>query len=518
MFERMERRFDMSDFEQSLKDYADQFKLTPSRRVWNGIYNNLHPGSKWPSVTVAIVFIITLITIGNLNNSPLPDKKSQTTGVNTDSEIKSLVNNNTNPVESNNSVSIASDYTIPAYPNYIADDNNLSDNLIEQKKSGIRLSKNQNIPILKISKLLANIPAVSAKGKINSANNLNQFLVPDPLAENDKSFTNNIDAITYFIIKENQLKNKEEYNNRLNEEYNIISNELNPPLPEQIFSFVQFTPEKITWDMIKNEQAVTANTSLLNEQKSNSNSLLNHRKKNKNINWAYYLAPSISSASFKGRNIRSVTIPNFIVLQNRSFHGMTYNPALGLEAGAQMNYNLSKNWNFITGADIQYSGYNIVSNLVHPTFATLTLNDANGSEYSKNYITHYGNGSSQNQISLLNYSLQASIPVGIQYNIWENEKIQINLASTIELSAVLKSNAFMMSSDERYYIEDPSLIRKTNMGTNFNPNIVFIGQKVKWHVGPNIHYQLFSTYKNNYLIKEHLMDYGIRIGISKSKQ
>src|SRR5690242_19023139 len=65
----MERRFDMSDFEQSLKDHADQFRMTPSKRVWNGIYNNLHPGSKWPSLTVAVVFIIALVTVGTLNNS-----------------------------------------------------------------------------------------------------------------------------------------------------------------------------------------------------------------------------------------------------------------------------------------------------------------------------------------------------------------------------------------------------------------------------------------------------------------
>jgi hypothetical protein len=71
----MERRFDMSDFEQSLKDHADQFKLMPSKRVWNGIYNNLHPGSSWPSITVAIILVITLITVGNLNNSPKAPKK-----------------------------------------------------------------------------------------------------------------------------------------------------------------------------------------------------------------------------------------------------------------------------------------------------------------------------------------------------------------------------------------------------------------------------------------------------------
>src|SRR6185312_4656351 len=66
----MERRFDMSDFERSLKDHADQFRMVPSKRVWNGIYNNLHPGSKWPSITIAILFLFTLITISKLNNSP----------------------------------------------------------------------------------------------------------------------------------------------------------------------------------------------------------------------------------------------------------------------------------------------------------------------------------------------------------------------------------------------------------------------------------------------------------------
>ena len=77
----MERRFDMSDFEQSLKDHADQFKMVPSKRVWNGIYNNLHPGSKWPSITIAILFLFTLITISRLNNSTSPIKNSATTGV-----------------------------------------------------------------------------------------------------------------------------------------------------------------------------------------------------------------------------------------------------------------------------------------------------------------------------------------------------------------------------------------------------------------------------------------------------
>ena len=88
----MERRFDMSDFEQSLKDHADQFRLIPSKRVWNGIYNNLHPGSKWPSITVAIIFLITLVTIGNLNNSQKNSENKKITAINSNSKSTNNAN------------------------------------------------------------------------------------------------------------------------------------------------------------------------------------------------------------------------------------------------------------------------------------------------------------------------------------------------------------------------------------------------------------------------------------------
>jgi hypothetical protein len=65
----MERRFDMMDFEQSLKEQVDQLRMVPSKKVWNGIYNNLHPGSNWPSLTMAFLFLFTFFGIGHLNNN-----------------------------------------------------------------------------------------------------------------------------------------------------------------------------------------------------------------------------------------------------------------------------------------------------------------------------------------------------------------------------------------------------------------------------------------------------------------
>src|SRR5580765_8551637 len=65
----MERRFFMTDFEQSLQEHADNFQMAPSKKVWHGIYNDLHPGKRWPSVTMSLLLIFTLVVIGHLNTN-----------------------------------------------------------------------------------------------------------------------------------------------------------------------------------------------------------------------------------------------------------------------------------------------------------------------------------------------------------------------------------------------------------------------------------------------------------------
>ena len=63
----MENNFYRDHFEQLLKDSADNFRLYPSRRVWHGIYNNIHPGKKWPSFAVLILLIFTISYLGITN-------------------------------------------------------------------------------------------------------------------------------------------------------------------------------------------------------------------------------------------------------------------------------------------------------------------------------------------------------------------------------------------------------------------------------------------------------------------
>ncbi|MGC4101636.1 hypothetical protein [Ferruginibacter sp.] len=65
----MERNFYTDNFEQLLKEKSDEFRMYPSKRVWHSIYNDLHPGRKWPSVAVSMMMVIILLLGGYWNNN-----------------------------------------------------------------------------------------------------------------------------------------------------------------------------------------------------------------------------------------------------------------------------------------------------------------------------------------------------------------------------------------------------------------------------------------------------------------
>ena len=60
----MEQHFFRDGFENYLKDSVENFRIYPSGKVWKGIYNSMHPGRRWPSLTVMLLFIFSLLYIG----------------------------------------------------------------------------------------------------------------------------------------------------------------------------------------------------------------------------------------------------------------------------------------------------------------------------------------------------------------------------------------------------------------------------------------------------------------------
>ena len=63
----MEYNPEIVSFEDFIKQQSDDFRMYPSKRVWYSLYNNLHPGRKWPSISMCIVLLTTLFLVGYLN-------------------------------------------------------------------------------------------------------------------------------------------------------------------------------------------------------------------------------------------------------------------------------------------------------------------------------------------------------------------------------------------------------------------------------------------------------------------
>ena len=493
----MERRFFMTDFEQSLQEHADNFQMAPSKKVWHGIYNDLHPGKRWPSVTMSLLLIFTLVVIGHLNTNnsgrsgyltnKIPEPKKSAL------DLKKKGNSTYNQRIVIRKTDLDKGKKVFVYSP------GRSANAGLVKGIPIRDHQNNNAredQLLADNLQPANNPVTFVPGK-------NLILPPQPTFSNDQSdVTKDIDT------KETGVQNDAYSDKTLNA---ILQGKIDASRGDNFKPTKKITIEKknsvITDDAPKKEtQGAAIKTTKL------------HKKRNDKVSWVYFGAPVVSSVSFSGKPLKPSTSVSLspALSGNQRENKVLHNSALGFEAGTQMNYSLSKKLQFTAGAHLTYSGYNIISNEVHPFFATLVLRDpSNGMPYSRSFITHYGDGTGQASVTIRNYSWQASIPVGLQYQFLGNDKVQFNIAGNFEPSLILKSQAYILSSDGKNYVNDPALMRKWNVSSNFGAFVGFSSRKFKWQVGPNVRYQWLSTYIKDYTIKEHLIDYGIRIGISK---
>lgn len=528
----MEDNFYLDDFELSLKEQANQFKMAPSKKVWHGIYNDMHPGRRWPSITISLLLVISIVFVGYINthnDKALIESKVQAPVKNetVDNGQTELTNEkviaSTQQSGSKNNGIINSAAQIKDLASIYPDNSQNQNNGLSAKQNisnEVNHKGNTNI---------GNSPT-ALSGDAHNKPSPRELQVANSYAENQilnfsSADNNKVTSETEHLrqIENNNIVEKDLYSGNLFEmpglanERELLTNSL------AIFS---------TAGTIINNSSLNNSTSAneLNADKNSSaaNTFLSSGKKigatplkqkSKAI-WVFYIAPFVSSASFNGNHLtenpnqNSLSLPQVTQKDMRIIH----NPAFGFDAGIQMNFLFVKKLQFTAGAQFSRSGYNITSSEVHPTLTTLLLRDkATGDQYSRNFITHYGDGNGQSTTTLHNYSYQVSLPVGVQYQLLGNDKVQFNLGINVEPSLTLKSNAYLLSSDGRNYVNVPDLYRKWNLNSSFTPFVTFKSDKFRWNLGPVLRYQWLSSYQDDYTRKEHLIDYGIRLGISKLK-
>ena len=196
---------------------------------------------------------------------------------------------------------------------------------------------------------------------------------------------------------------------------------------------------------------------------------------------------------------------------------VNHKPALGFELGSNILYAVNKTVTLKTGLLFNYARYDIQafsSSTSEP--AVIALNSSYGIATGQvTAYTRYRNFDGKTVENLNNQYFQLSVPLGLEINLLGNEKLQVGVAGTVQPTYLLNRNIYLITTDFKYATE-PSLVRKWNINTSAEAFISYKAGDLKWQVGPQLRYQLLSSYIKEYPIRENLFQYGIKIGVTKT--
>lgn len=472
----MENKFDNSDFEHFVKQNADQYRMFPSDKVWKGINSTLHSKRRWYGIGIAFLLISTAAVTG-IMLSPSSNKQQ-------------LVTANSNPAILKNikGQTPASDFIIAPVQNINKNKAPLftPDNTQKNLFTSLEVIVEKNSELVEDLQSVVITPAisdVSALEKINSYEQLTK-VTPKQFVNKSLPVLNN-DNIVFGINK------------------NLYTENTIKEIPKENKTDQTVTPIKDIYPMTI-ESVVNA---------------YEYKRPSKKLVWQIYITPSVTYRELDDNKPFLAAARNSIGASNvYSFSDInsqvTHKPDLGVQLGFSAGYPLTKNITIKAGLQFNVSKYNIRASTTGSEVATIALNTPGGGTNSVSTITNYRNVGGYRSAWLHNKYVSASVPVGAEIKLSGSKKTIVGIGATVQPTYVLGNRAYLLSTDLKNYAEVPSLTRKWNINTGFE---VFAGYKTKdmdWRIGPQVRYQIFSSFDDSYPIKEHLFDFGIKLGVT----
>jgi Outer membrane protein beta-barrel domain len=517
------------EFEQLLKEKADQFSMYPSKRVWHSIYNNLHPGRRWPSVVISLVLISSLMLIGYLNTG----QNSITSQINNGTISKDF-NEKTDAINSIQNISPKTQvtpYSGTAEKPAHAYNNAFEDVITNETDMYTYTVVKSNRPVY-----LHNLASLT---DVN-ASTVTKPPVDNITAENDngQEIVQSVDAyIKSSKIFTDVTVNNKKYKNDLSKsaDKNIntgLLNGENLPTADNLSSLPESTGDNTAKTDLSNltkantkEIAGINNIADKNTQKSDEKAWIeNYALQNKpagkkwkgRLGYQIYVTPAVNYRKLSSKTQYSAT-PFAEGDINKS---ISQKPGVGIEAGIGLNYAVAKKLQIKGGVQFNYTNYNINADETnHPILTNILLNDpSSGLSYSSarvSTISNPNNSTALKPITLHNTTYQISIPVGFAYKLSSHNNVDWFAGATAQPSYVFGGNAHIISSDLKSYISEPSSIRTWNLNLGFETYMNFKMGTCNLQVGPQVRYQVNSTYKKNVALVEKPYAVGLKLGLTK---
>lgn len=231
-------------------------------------------------------------------------------------------------------------------------------------------------------------------------------------------------------------------------------------------------------------------------------SVLNtYKRPARKLRWQTYFTPTVSYRKLNDNYIDNVA---------------PHKPAFGFEMGMAAKYAVSKKASLRGGLQFNVNRYDIKTFDSYAQMATIRLVDRNGVDFVST-LTNYNNYSGYKSNWLQNFYFQVSAPVGVELKIKGDDKMQFGVAGTVQPTYLLSDKTYLISTDYKNYAEMPELVRRWNVNTSLETFVAYSTGHLNWQVGPQVRYQILSSYLKKYPVKENLFDFGLKIGISINK-
>lgn len=516
----MERNFYTDEFELLIKEKADQFRMYPSKRVWHSIYNNLHPSRKWPSFAIFILFLTSLLSIGYLNTSDNSSRNAKLAGNGASSTT--LSDNSIAKTDKLSSADKTSSKTN-------IDNLNYSDYSVNTPQAGSKAITVNDQPggggteyAGSISKSKKHNNPVTEKNKTRNPG--------QAIADQKNGRPLLIDVAS--ASKKNKLKGTKPDGKRTNPSELAGENEeaLNTADPKTSISFnAPAVSQALAAEMGKQAYAENKKAPIINagtkpdpqEEKAwiENYAMLNKPSRSKwkgRLDLELYATPAVNyrklTTESKGSAAPFATTGDI----NKS---ISQKPGLGIETGVGISYAFAKNMRLKAGVQFNYTNYNInADQMGHPIQTTILLTDpVTGLTYPAARVSDFANNydNAQQPVTLHNRTYQVSLPIGLSYKLSSNKNVEWFIGATAQPSYIFGGKAHLISSDLKNYISDPSTIRNWNLNIGIETYMNYRLGSYSFRVGPQVRYQVYSTYRKNVALIEKPYAVGLKFGIVK---
>ena len=493
----MNRNFDTDNFERLLKEKADEFNMYPSKRVWYSIYNNIHPGKRWPSIATSIALISILLLIGFLNTN-----HNDTSFDFTINKTAGLIKHS--PVSLNHPFLYRFITSLPGKNN----STNATDIIVSLKQTIPLISTNTHSLLLPSTPIVnihptKNIITGTQKTFFDFAflkTKINTSLLPD----------------NYFPIPAIEAKNKFLPKREFIPETELVLSKLNQSLVTKTPSIDESTLRENNIFSIAAQSNKKEHTHILHLTTTDKGWIENYALYNRPEpkKWAgklsrqLYLTPSIVF-----RDLTDVAVTNTTDVNKT----VTQKPSVGIEIGAGIVYTIFKSVKLKTSLQLNATRYNTEAyENAHPVASSIGfMPDASMPSYQEVRATPFSNYFGISPVKLHNETFQISLPVGIDFKLAGTDNLQWWVGGTIQPTYVIGGKSYLLSADNRYFIKASDLLNRWNLNAGFETYFSYKTNGYTIQVGPQFRKQLFTTNTNKYTIHERLNNYGIKVGISK---